>query len=165
MVRHCWRGVVGQSRACETSKPDPTCGLKGEGIPKIHSNKPHTYATAITPTESVSRIMAQKSSQNLNIVDNINSFNSNDTINSFNYNNVINVNTGISDEENQIREWLSPLKPQQRHQGVRAERLDGVGDWFLGTREFQRWSDEGDRSSGRVLFCSGGPGVGKTYLW
>ena len=97
--------------------------------------------------------MAQNSLQNLNIVDNINSFN------------VVNVNTVISDEENQIREWLSPLKPHQRHQGVRADRLDGVGGWFLETSEFRKWSNGDDGSPGRVLFCSGGPGVGKTYLW
>jgi len=109
--------------------------------------------------------MARKSSQNLNIVDNINSFNSNDIINSFNCNNVINVNTVLPGEENQIREWLSPLKPQQRHQGVRAERLDCVGDWFFGTSEFQKWSGGGDGFVEQVLFCSGGPGVGKTYLW
>ena len=111
----------------------------------------------ITPPvliESVSSNMAQKSSQNLSITDNINSFN-----------NVINVNTGISDEDNLIREWLSPLKPQQRHQGVRADRLDGVGDWFLETSEFRKWSNGEDGSPERVLLCSGGPGVGKTYLW
>jgi len=68
--------------------------------------------------------MAENSSQSLNIVGNINSFN------------VVNVNTVISDEEDKIREWLSPLKPHQRHQGVRADRLDGVGDLFLETSEF-----------------------------
>jgi len=100
--------------------------------------------------------MAQRSMQNLGITDNINSFN---------YSNVINVNTGTPDEDDQIREWLSPLKPQQRHQGVRANRLDGVGDWFLETNEFREWSSRGDGFLEQVLFCSGGPGVGKTYLW
>ena len=104
--------------------------------------------------------MAQNSSQSLNIVDNINSFNSNHVVN---VNTV--VNTVISDEEDQIREWLSPLKPQQRHQSVRADRLDGVGDWFLDAGEFRKWSNGDDGSLERVLFCSGGPGVGKTYLW
>ena len=85
-----------------------------------------------------------------------------DNINSFN---TINVNTVISDEDNEIREWLSSLKPHQRHQDVRAERLDGVGDWLLETSEFRKWSKGEDGSSERVLFCSGGPGVGKTYLW
>jgi len=97
--------------------------------------------------------MDQKPSHNLSIVDNVNSFN------------VINVNTGMSDEDNQIREWLSPLKPQQRHQGVRAERFDGVGDWFVETSEVRRWSNGDGGSPERVLFCSGGPGVGQTYLW
>ena len=100
--------------------------------------------------------MEQNSSQSLNIVDNINSFN---------YSHVFNVSTVIPDEENQIREWLSPLKPHQRHQGVRADRLDGVGNWFLETSEFRKWSNGDDGSLERVLFCSGGPGVGKTYLW
>ena len=128
--------------------------LRSGESPKIPSYNIPYCATATIPIKSVSRNMAQKSSQSLNIVDNFNSFN-----------NVINVNTVISDEENQIREWLSPLKPQQRHQGVRAERLDGVGDWFLETSEFRKWSDGDDGSIERVLFCSGGPGVGKTYLW
>ena len=136
--------------------------LRSGESPKIPSYNISNCLTAIILIESVSSNMAQKSSQNLNIVDNINSFNSNDTINSFN---VINVNTVISNEDNQIREWLSPLKPQQRHQGVRAERLDGVGDWFLETSEFRKWSDGDDGPIERVLFCSGGPGVGKTYLW
>jgi len=48
---------------------------------------------------------------------------------------------------------------------VRADRLDSVGDWFLATSEFRKWSNEEDGSCERVLFCSGGPGVGKTYLW
>ena len=98
--------------------------------------------------------MAQKPSQNIRITDNINSFN---------YGNVI-INTRTHDEENRIREWLSPLKPQQRHQEVRAERLDGVGNWLLETSEYQKWSKGQDGSGERVLFCSGGPGVGKTHL-
>jgi len=103
--------------------------------------------------ESVTSNMAQESAQNLCIADNVNSFN------------VINVNTMISDEDNQMMEWLSPLKPQQRHQSVRADRLDGVGDWFLETGEFREWSNAEDGSFERVLFCFGGPGVGKTYRW
>ena len=71
----------------------------------------------------------------------------------------------ISDEDDQIREWLSPLKPHLRHQDVRAERFDGVGDWFLETSEFQKWNKGDDGSLERVIFCSGGPGVGKTFLW
>ncbi|KAG0639230.1 hypothetical protein HOY80DRAFT_1022673, partial [Tuber brumale] len=81
-----------------------------------------------------------------------------------NSNNVITVNTGTSDEDNQIREWLSPLRPQQRHQDVRANRLDGVGSWLLEASKFWKWSNGEDGFLERVLFFSGGPGVGKTYL-
>ena len=109
------------------------------------------YTTVLI--ESISSNMAQNSSQNLNIADNINSLN------------VVNVNTMISDEDNQILEWLSPLKTHQRHQSVRADRIDGVGNWFLETSEFWRCSNGADGSRGRVLSRSGGPGVGKTYLW
>jgi hypothetical protein len=35
--------------------------------------------------------------------------------------------------------WLSPLEPNNRHQGVRTDRFDGVGDWLLETSEFREW--------------------------
>jgi len=125
--------------------------LKSEESPNIPRYNISNYTTG-TDRKRFGN-MAQNSSQSLNFVDNINSFN------------VVNVNTVVSDEENQIREWLSPLKPQQRHQSVRTDRLDDVGDWFLDTSEFRKWSNGDYGSLERVLFCSGGPGVGKTYLW
>ena len=67
-----------------------------------------------------------------------------------------------SDEDPQIMRWLSPLESSNRHQGVRTDRFDGVGDWLLETIEFRQWSDGGADKA--VLFCSGNPGVGKTYL-
>ena len=69
-----------------------------------------------------------------------------------------------SDEDVQIMRWLSPLEPNNRHQGVRNERFDGVGDWLLDTSEFREWRDSEDGADKTVLFCSGNPGVGKTYL-
>ena len=73
-------------------------------------------------------------------------------------------NTYISDEDGKIIRWLSPLEPNIRHQGVRTERFDGIGDWLLETGEFREWRD-GEGGAGKaVLFCSGNPGVGKTYL-
>ena len=125
----------------------------------LKSSKPPKFldtTSLITPPyqpKSIPSNMAQKSPLNIGIADNINSLN-----------NVINANTGISIEDNRIREWLSPLNPQQRHQDVRADRLDGVGNWVLETSEFQKWSNGEDGYCERVLFCSGGPGVGKTYL-
>jgi len=69
-----------------------------------------------------------------------------------------------SDEDEQIMRWLSPLVPRNRHQGVRTERFDGIGDWFLETGEFREWRGSEGGADKAVLFCSGNPGVGKTYL-
>ena len=69
-----------------------------------------------------------------------------------------------SDEDAQIMRWLSPLRPDNRHQDVRTDRFDGVGDWFLETSEFREWRSGEGGADKAVLFCSGNPGVGKTYL-
>ena len=69
-----------------------------------------------------------------------------------------------SDEDAQIMRWLSPLEPSNRHQGVRTERFDGVGDWFLGASEFREWRSSEGGPDNAVLLCTGNPGVGKTYL-
>ena len=137
--------------ACETSEPHPTSCLKILETPKVLDT---TSLITLAPIGSIPSNMARKSPPNIGITDNINSLN-----------NVINANTEISDEDNRIREWLSPLSPQQRHQDVRADRLDGVGNWLLETSEFRKWSNGEDGYREPVLFCSGGPGVGKTYLW
>ena len=69
-----------------------------------------------------------------------------------------------SDEDAQIMRWLTPLEPGNRHDSVRTTRFEGVGDWLLETSEFRKWrGGEGGADRG-VLFCSGNPGVGKTYL-
>ena len=92
------------------------------------------------------------------VAGNINSFNS-----STNYN-TVNIAAGPDAETQQILQWLSPLEPKQRHQGVRTDRLDGVGNWVLETSEFRKWHDAEDGCVEPVLFCYGNPGVGKTYL-
>ena len=69
-----------------------------------------------------------------------------------------------SDKDVRIMRWLSPLEPNIRHQGVRNDRFDGVGDWFLETSEFQEWRGGEGGADKAVLFCAGNPGVGKTYL-
>ena len=69
-----------------------------------------------------------------------------------------------SDKDMRILRWLSPLEPTNRHHGVCTERLDGVGEWLLETREFREWRGSEDGAGKEVLFCSGNPGVGKTYL-
>ena len=70
-----------------------------------------------------------------------------------------------SDEDAQIMRWLSPLEPDNRHHGVRTNRFDGVGDWLLERSEFREWRWREGGADNSVLFCSGNPGVGKTYLW
>jgi len=79
------------------------------------------------------------------------------------YNNAITVNK-TDDEDNQIKQWLSPLEPQYRHQSVQANRVDGVGDWLLETNEFRGWSGNEAPPKQSVLFCYGNPGVGKTHI-
>jgi len=79
------------------------------------------------------------------------------------HNNVWN-NCTISDEKRHVLEWLSPMVPRERHQAVRDGRVDGVGNWLLGTNEFEKWHTSEDEVVNPVLFCYGDPGVGKTYL-
>ena len=69
-----------------------------------------------------------------------------------------------SDEDVQIMNWLSPLRPDNRHHGVRTQRFDGIGCWLLETKEFREWRGSEGGADKAVLFCSGNPGVGKTYL-
>ena len=69
-----------------------------------------------------------------------------------------------SDDDAKIMHWLTPIEPSKRHDGVRTERLGGVGNWLLETSEFQEWSEGEGGADKAVLFCSGNPGVGKTYL-
>ncbi|RPA91196.1 hypothetical protein L873DRAFT_1715136 [Choiromyces venosus 120613-1] len=87
----------------------------------------------------------------------------NDNINSFNVSKIYNV-TSVTDEKSTVLQWLSPLEPQKRHQGVSNRRLEGTGHWFLETAEFQKWCKAEDGSVSSILFCSGDPGAGKTHI-
>ena len=84
------------------------------------------------------------------------------TNNSYNTNN--NTTVYKSDKNAEILRWLSPLEPNTRHNGLRNDRFDGVGDWLLETSEFREWRGSQGGADQAVLFCSGDPGVGKTYL-
>ena len=63
-------------------------------------------------------------------------------------------NTNTSDLDAKIMHWLSPLEPNERHQGVRTDRFDGVGDWLLETAEFREW-----RGSGAIRLSCFAPGI------
>ena len=79
------------------------------------------------------------------------------------HNKIINMSQVIADENPEIMQWLSPLG-SKRHQDVCTDRLDGVGNWLLETNEFREWRGNEGGADKAVLFCCGGPGVGKTYL-
>ena len=83
--------------------------------------------------------------------------------------NTITLNKAITvnkadDEDNQIKQWLSPLEPRHRHQSVQDGRLSGVGGWLLEKNEFLEWSGSEGIPEQAVLFCYGDPGVGKTHI-
>ena len=85
-------------------------------------------------------------------------------------NNINSLNTvnnfTIADDRSNILAWLSPLEPRLRHQDIRGQRVEGVGEWLLKTEAFGSWSvsSEEGGSDNAVLFCYGDPGVGKTYI-
>ena len=85
---------------------------------------------------------------------NINSLNT--TVNNF----------SVADDRSNVLAWLSPLEPRLRHQDIRDQRVEDVGEWLLKTEEFRSWcaGSGGDESDNAVLFCYGDPGVGKTYI-
>ena len=60
-------------------------------------------------------------------------------------------------------QWLSLLEPQKRHQSVRTDRLDSLGNWVLETSEFRKWDDMEDGWA-EPVFCYGDSGVGKRIL-
>jgi len=80
------------------------------------------------------------------------------------YNKSVNKTVYKSDGDAQIMRWLSPLEPNNIHQSIHANRFNGVGDWLLGTTKWMEWRGEDGGADKAVLFCSGNPGVGKTYL-
>ena len=80
------------------------------------------------------------------------------------HNKSITVNNVIADENPEVMQWLSPLDPRGRHHDVRTDRVDGVGNWLLKTKEWREWRGNEGGEDKDVLFCYGNPGVGKTYL-
>jgi len=110
---------------------------------------------------------------------NNNSFNTigslnNNTSSLNNNNNCFNTSTNVSNitvtnDRSEILRWLSPLEPRLRHYDIQTRRVDHVGDWLLRTEQFRSWhsggSDGGQGESQKAtIFCSGNPGVGKTFI-
>jgi len=85
------------------------------------------------------------------------------------FNTTVNLsnNITVANDQSDIIDWLSPLDPRSRHQEIRDRRVENVGEWILQTEEFRGWytgGGAGDESDNAVLFCSGDPGVGKTFV-
>jgi len=84
--------------------------------------------------------------------------------NTHSFNTTISVsnNFTVADDQSNILAWLSLLDPKLRHQDIQDRRVENIGEWLLQTDEFRSWS--AGESDDAVLFCYGGPGVGKTYI-
>lgn len=59
--------------------------------------------------------------------------------------------------------WQDCAEYVETHQLARRSRLEGTGIWFAAHASFSRWV-VGGRRVGRILFCPGKPGSGKTIL-
>ncbi|KAF8207260.1 ankyrin repeat-containing domain protein [Mycena galopus ATCC 62051] len=59
-----------------------------------------------------------------------------------------------------IMQWITPLNFFQRQQLIFETRQAGTGEWLLADTKFRDWVS----NSGKVLWCRGIPGAGKTVL-
>ena len=87
--------------------------------------------------------------------------------NNYNSFNTTYINSPSADDRANILAWLSSLDPRLRHQDILDCRVETIGEWVLQTKEFRSWyaGRKGQESDNAFLFCHGGPGVGKTYIW
>jgi len=90
---------------------------------------------------------------------------SNNCLNTTNSYNTVSHYT-VADDRSHLLAWLSPLDPGLRHGEIQERRVNHVGEWLMGTKEFGRWCGlNGEcEDDGAVLFCYGNPGVGKTFI-
>ncbi|KAF8181900.1 hypothetical protein K438DRAFT_1447377, partial [Mycena galopus ATCC 62051] len=63
-------------------------------------------------------------------------------------------------ERDTVLDWYSPLNFFQRQQAIHATHQEGTGGWFLRNETFKEWKS----GMGKILWCDGAPGVGKTVL-
>ncbi|KAJ7218326.1 hypothetical protein C8J57DRAFT_1537494 [Mycena rebaudengoi] len=59
-----------------------------------------------------------------------------------------------------ILDWYSPLNFFQRQEEILKTRQRDSGGWFLADKSFKRWK----AAEGKILWCCGMPGAGKTVL-
>ena len=130
--------------------------------PPLFSLKVHKLDIPVRP--STSSVLDQIFKENIMAQNTLSVTIGDSNIHSRNITSSFNSYVYKSDEEAEVMRWLSPLEPNNRHQVVRADRFGAVGDWLLEIKEFREWRSNEGGVDEAVLFCSGSPGVGKTYL-
>jgi len=75
-------------------------------------------------------------------------------------------NSTIPDNRTRLLTMLSPLEHGLQHGNIQGRRTEGVGEWLIQTEEFRVWYRSRKENAGddAVMFCYGGPGVGKTFI-
>ena len=108
----------------------------------------NSSSTIVQPAKS-GRKMSQYTIDNSTFSNNTNSFNV--------------QNYYAAEDRSQLLTWLSPVEPRLCHRDIQEHRVDNVGEWLLQTEKFRSWYDRGGEGEGdkAVLFCYGGPGVGR----
>lgn len=72
-------------------------------------------------------------------------------------------NLDAASKREEILDWISLAKPEQKHYEMRLRRLEGTGQWLLHYPSFKRWYDESSNAANN-LWCHGIPGSGKSIL-
>ncbi|KAF5592395.1 hypothetical protein FPCIR_5716 [Fusarium pseudocircinatum] len=60
----------------------------------------------------------------------------------------------------EVLDWFGTSDHGSRQSSLLEEYEEGTGEWFLASNEFKDWI----KTDGRMLFCPGLPGAGKTFL-
>ena len=121
---------------------------------------PKNPSSRLTPSSTIYNILTrEKEKMSQSFSHNAHSFNTTYTVS-------VSNNFTVAGDRSNILAWLSPLDPKPRHQDIQDRRVENVGEWLLQTEEYRRWhvGSRGGESNDAVLFCYGGPGVGKTYI-
>ncbi|KAI8295321.1 Vegetative incompatibility protein HET-E-1 [Colletotrichum sp. SAR11_240] len=66
----------------------------------------------------------------------------------------------FDEKKKEILHWITPIDFAAQQIDNLERRQEGTGLWFLDSPEFQSWVKE----DGKILFCPGMPGAGKTML-